>query len=38
LLPPGQWCGGSGADEAEAAMRREQIADPAAVVRMLLPG
>ena len=34
----GQWCGASGADEAEAAMRREQIADPAAVVRMLLPG
>jgi len=34
----GQWCGGRGADEAAAAMRREQIADPEAVVRMLLPG
>ena len=34
----GAWCGGDGADEAAAAMRAEQIADPAAVVRTLLPG
>jgi len=34
----GEWCGGSGADEATVAMRREQIADPAAVVRLVLPG
>jgi eukaryotic-like serine/threonine-protein kinase len=34
----GTWCGGPGADEAAAAMRREQIADPEAVVRLLLPG
>jgi eukaryotic-like serine/threonine-protein kinase len=34
----GEWCGGGGADEVADAMRREQIADPAAVVRLLLPG
>jgi hypothetical protein len=34
----GEWCGGDGAAEAEAALRRERAADPAAIVRTLLPG
>ena len=33
----GEWCGGDQAEEA-AAMRRERVADPAAIVRMLIPG
>lgn len=34
----GTWCGGPEADEVAEAMRRAKIADPAAVVRTLLPG
>lgn len=35
----GAWCGEAAlVEEAEAALRREKVADPAAVVRLILPG